>query len=181
MNRGDTNKSSNKPNATKIKLTRWFVDKWEKPFVRQKPHQVNLRSPLPRIHSSIIKWLQVWGILSLLWPISKYQPKLRLLYQHDRLQFEQQLKHCNASISAHRDFECELSRSGVIRMKLRTHIPNEVVSPLNKYDQLVRNYEYFLCFDSTSMSHNFIYFAGWAVWIFILFPPGGYFTSFQLS
>ena len=85
---------------------------------------------------------------------------LRLLYQNDLSQFEQQLKHCNASISAHRDFECELSRSGGIRMKFRTHIPNEVVSPLNKYDQLVRNYEYFLCFNSPSMSYNFIYFAG---------------------
>ena len=95
------------------------------------------------------------------WPSVMVQKcGLRLLYQHDLSQFEQQLKHCNASISAHRDFECELSRSGGIRMKFRTHIPNEVVSPLNKYDQLVRNYEYFLCFNSPSMSYNFIYFAG---------------------
>ena len=69
------------------------------------------------------------------WPSVMVQKcGLRLLYQHDLSQFEQQLKHCNASISAHRDFECELSRSGRIRMKFRTHIPNEVVSPLNKYD-----------------------------------------------
>ena len=74
---------------------------------------------------------------------------LRLLYQHDLSQFEQQLKHCNAYTSAHRDFKCELSRAGGRQMKIRRHIPNEVVSPLNKYDQQVRNYEYFLCFKYT--------------------------------
>ena len=35
--------------AAEIKLTRWFVYEWGK-RTRQKPHQVILRSPLPRIH-----------------------------------------------------------------------------------------------------------------------------------
>ena len=88
------------------------------------------------------------------WPSVMVQKcGLRLLYQHDLSQFEQQLKHCNASISAHRDFICQFSGSGTIQEEgWTTHmpkIPNEVVSPLNKYDQLVRNYEYFLCFKHT--------------------------------
>ena len=41
-----------------IKLTRWFVYEWEK-STRQKPHQVTLRSPLPRIHYYHNKRLQV--------------------------------------------------------------------------------------------------------------------------
>ena len=87
------------------------------------------------------------------WPSVMVQKcGLRLLYQHDLSQFEQQLKHCNASISAVRDFICEFSCSGTIQEEGWRHmryIPNEVVSPLNKYDQLVRNYEYFLCFKHT--------------------------------
>ncbi|XP_050253550.1 uncharacterized protein LOC126699646 isoform X3 [Quercus robur] len=75
------------------------------------------------------------------WPSVMVQKcGLRLLYQHDLSQFEQQLKHCNASISAHRDFICQFSGSGTIQEEgWTTHmpkIPNEVVSPLNKYDQL---------------------------------------------
>ena len=42
----------------KIKLTCWFVYEWGKP-PRQKPHQVILRSPLPRIHYYHNKQLQV--------------------------------------------------------------------------------------------------------------------------
>ena len=81
------------------------------------------------------------------WPSVMVQKcGLRLLYQHDLSQFEQQLKHCNASISACRYCQCECSRSGEIPMILRTHSHNEVVSPLNNY---VRNYEYFLCFKYT--------------------------------
>ena len=83
------------------------------------------------------------------WPSVMVQKcGLRLLYQHDLSQFEQQLKHCNASISALRDF----SRSGTIQEEGWTqmlNIPNKVVAPLNKYDQLVRNYEHFLCFKHT--------------------------------
>ena len=41
-----------------IKLTRWFVYEWEK-LTRQKPHQVILRSPLPRIHYYQNKQLQL--------------------------------------------------------------------------------------------------------------------------
>jgi len=39
-NRESTNKSPNKLNATEIKLTRWFVDKWRKSLTRQKLHRV---------------------------------------------------------------------------------------------------------------------------------------------
>ena len=39
-NREGTNKSPNKLNATKYKLTGLFVDKWEKPLARQKPHRM---------------------------------------------------------------------------------------------------------------------------------------------
>ena len=53
-----TNKSPIKLNATKIKLTRWFVFEWGK-FTQQKPHRVILRSPLPRIHYYQNKRLQV--------------------------------------------------------------------------------------------------------------------------
>ena len=42
----------------KIKFTQWFVYKWEKP-PRQKPHQMILRSPLPKIHYYHNKRLQV--------------------------------------------------------------------------------------------------------------------------
>ena len=42
----------------KNKLTRWFVYEWGKP-IRQKSHQVILRSPLPRIHYYHNKRLQV--------------------------------------------------------------------------------------------------------------------------
>ena len=42
----------------KIKLTRWFVYKWEK-HIRQKSHRVILRSPLPRIYYYQNKQLQV--------------------------------------------------------------------------------------------------------------------------
>ena len=40
------------------KLTRWFVYKWRKP-TRQKPHQVILRSPFPKIHYYHNERLQV--------------------------------------------------------------------------------------------------------------------------
>ena len=42
----------------KIKLTWWFVYEWGKP-PRQEPHQVILKSPLPRISYYHNKWLQV--------------------------------------------------------------------------------------------------------------------------
>ena len=42
----------------KIKLTQWFVYEWGKP-PRQKPHQVNLKSPFLRIPYYHNKWLQV--------------------------------------------------------------------------------------------------------------------------
>ena len=45
-----------------INLTQWFVYEWGKP-VRQKPHQVNLKSPLLRIYYYQDKRLQVKGIL----------------------------------------------------------------------------------------------------------------------
>ena len=44
--------------VAEIKLTRWFVYEWGKP-TRQKPNQVILRSPLPRIHYYQNKRLQV--------------------------------------------------------------------------------------------------------------------------
>ncbi|KAF3943504.1 hypothetical protein CMV_029947, partial [Castanea mollissima] len=92
------------------------------------------------------------------WPSVMVQKcGLRLLYQHDLSQFEQQLKHCNASISAHRDFKCELSRGGDIEMRLRRHIPNEVVFPLNKYDQLGVRSEYSFCFPPVEILHLFNY------------------------
>ena len=56
--RGRTKKSPIKLNAAKNKLTRWFVFEWGKP-IRQKPHQVILRSPLSRIHYYQNKRLQV--------------------------------------------------------------------------------------------------------------------------
>ena len=42
----------------KLNLTRWFVYEWEKPQ-RQKPHRVNLKSPLSRIHYYQNKRVQV--------------------------------------------------------------------------------------------------------------------------
>ena len=39
-------------------MTRWFVYEWGKP-IRQKPHRVILRSPLPKFHYYHNKWLQV--------------------------------------------------------------------------------------------------------------------------
>ena len=56
--RGSTNKSPIKLNTAEIKLKRWFVYEWEKP-TQQKPHQVILRSPLPRIHYYQNKRLQI--------------------------------------------------------------------------------------------------------------------------
>ena len=47
--RGSTNKSPIKLSAAENKFTWWFVYEWEKP-TRQKPHQVILRSPLPKFH-----------------------------------------------------------------------------------------------------------------------------------
>ncbi|KAF3948949.1 hypothetical protein CMV_025115 [Castanea mollissima] len=90
------------------------------------------------------------------WPSVMVQKcGLRLLYQHDLSQFEQQLKHCNASISANRDCKCECSHSGGIPMKLRLHIHNEIVSPpLNNY---VRNCEYSFCFPPVEILHCFYY------------------------
>ena len=44
--------------SRKINLTRQFVYEWGKP-PRRKPHRVNLRSPLLRIHYYHNKWLQV--------------------------------------------------------------------------------------------------------------------------
>ena len=55
---GSTNKSPIKLSAAEIKLTWLFVYEWRKP-TRQKPHQVILRSPLPRIHYYQNKRLQV--------------------------------------------------------------------------------------------------------------------------
>ena len=81
------------------------------------------------------------------WPSVMVQKcGLRLLYQHDRLQFEQQLKHCNAFIYAHRDFKC-ISSSGtrLEKMEKCLRVRNKVRSIRNKYDR-VRNYEYFVCF-----------------------------------
>ncbi|KAF3952521.1 hypothetical protein CMV_021928 [Castanea mollissima] len=95
------------------------------------------------------------------WPSVMVQKcGLRLLYQHDLSQFEQQLKHCNASISALRDSICQISRSGTIPEEGWTHmpnIPNEVVSPLNKYDQLGGHSEYSFCFPPVEILHCFNY------------------------
>ena len=55
---GSTNKSPIKLSAAENKLTRWFVYEWEK-LTRQKPHQVILRSPLPKIHYYHNKRLQI--------------------------------------------------------------------------------------------------------------------------
>ena len=56
--RGSTNKSPIKLSAMEIKLTRWFVYKWEKP-TSQKVHRVILRLSLPRIHYCHNKQLQI--------------------------------------------------------------------------------------------------------------------------
>ena len=56
--RGSTNKSPIKLSVAEIKLTWWFVYEWGKP-TRLKPHQVILRSPLPRIHYYHNKRLQI--------------------------------------------------------------------------------------------------------------------------
>ena len=55
---GSTKKSPIKLSAVENKLTRWFVYEWGKPK-QQKPHQVNLRSPLLKFHYYHNKWLQV--------------------------------------------------------------------------------------------------------------------------
>ena len=45
------------------------------------------------------------------WPgVTVQKCEFRLLYKHDWVLFEQELKHCNTFISAHRDFTCQLSQ-----------------------------------------------------------------------
>ncbi|XP_050253813.1 uncharacterized protein LOC126699887 isoform X2 [Quercus robur] len=84
------------------------------------------------------------------WPSVMVQKcGLRLLYQHDRLQFEQQLKHCNAFISAHRDFKCQISSGGtwLERMERCLLVGDKVRSLLNKYDRRFDgHYKYSYCF-----------------------------------
>ncbi|KAF3957224.1 hypothetical protein CMV_017747 [Castanea mollissima] len=72
------------------------------------------------------------------WPsVTVQKCGLRFLYQHDRLQFEQQLEHYNVFISAQRDFICQLSRHGTMleRMEECMQVLDKVKSPLNKYPE----------------------------------------------
>ena len=55
--RGSINKSPIKLSVVEINLTQWFVYELGKP-TQQKPHQVILRLPLPRIHYYHNKRLQ---------------------------------------------------------------------------------------------------------------------------
>lgn len=78
------------------------------------------------------------------WPgVTVQKCGFRLLYKHDRVQFEQELKHCNTFISAHRDFTCQLSqRATESEFKAEfMQVLKKVKTLLNENDMLVRNYE----------------------------------------
>ncbi|KAL4594440.1 hypothetical protein ACB092_12G021100 [Castanea dentata] len=86
------------------------------------------------------------------WPSVMVQKcGLRLLYQHDRLQFEQQLKHCNAFISAYRDFKCEINSGDPSLERMEKCL-------LNKYDQRFDgHYKYSYCFPPVEILDYFNY------------------------
>ena len=52
---------------------------------------------------------------------------LRLLYQHDRLQFEREVQYCNTLISAYQDFEQWFGKEGIVHYgsDIISEIPNE--------------------------------------------------------
>ncbi|KAF3953508.1 hypothetical protein CMV_021059 [Castanea mollissima] len=96
------------------------------------------------------------------WPsVTVQKCGLRLLYQHDRLQFEQQLEHCNVFISAQRDFICQLSRHGtrLERMEECEQVVDKVKSLLNKYPQkrFDGHSKYSYCFPPVEISRYFNY------------------------
>ena len=76
---------------------------------------------------------------------------LRLLYQHDRLQFEREVQYCNTLISAYQDFEQWFGKEGIVHYGSNriSEIPNEQITynidiPKPNKMKLVRNFEYFL-------------------------------------
>ena len=74
------------------------------------------------------------------WPgVTVLKCGLRLLYQHDQVQFEQELKHCNAFISALRDFKRRFSLQEVYQV-----MKNCDTILMDENYRLVRNYEYLL-------------------------------------
>ena len=78
------------------------------------------------------------------WPgVTVQKCGFRLLYKCDRLQFEQELKHCNAFISAHRDFTCQVKMRAtkLERYEEFVQVEKKVKTLLNKNDLLVRTYE----------------------------------------
>nr|XP_023903894.1 uncharacterized protein LOC112015694 [Quercus suber] len=97
------------------------------------------------------------------WPsVTVQKCGLRLLYQHDRLQFEQQLERCNVFISAQRDFTCQSNRHGT-RLELMEEcmqVADKVRSLRNKYDQLRfdGHSKYSYCFPPVEISRYLTYF-----------------------
>ena len=81
------------------------------------------------------------------WPgVTVLKCGLRLLYQHDQLQFEQELIHCNAFIAALRDFIRRIILRPTIFEKVEEFL-QVIKNPetiLREKDRLVRNYEYLL-------------------------------------
>ena len=67
---------------------------------------------------------------------------LHLLYQHDRLQFEREVQHCNTLISACQDFQQWLWKKGTEHCGLDMILEIMDTSTPNKM-KLVRNFEYF--------------------------------------
>ncbi|KAF3950460.1 hypothetical protein CMV_023791, partial [Castanea mollissima] len=95
------------------------------------------------------------------WPsVTVQKCGLRLLYQHDRLEFEQQLKHCNVFISAQRDFKCQLSHRGtkLEQMEKCMQVADKVRFLVNKYDKLFDGHsKYSYCFPPMEISRYFKY------------------------
>ena len=76
---------------------------------------------------------------------------LRLLYQHDELQFERELQHCNTSMSRYQDFKRWLLNKKTVPYDVDTISERTETSGVNtktitipKIEQLVRNFEFFL-------------------------------------
>nr|POE84704.1 hypothetical protein CFP56_58892 [Quercus suber] len=81
---------------------------------------------------------------------------LHLLYQHDRLQFEREVQHCNTLISAYQDFERCLWKEGIEHCRLDmiseimdTRTPNKMKLGLDGC------FEYFGCFPLVNVLPSF--------------------------
>ena len=75
---------------------------------------------------------------------------LRLLYQHDELQFERELHHCNTTMSRYQDFKRSLLKKETVHYdvdtiseRTETSGVNDITIKIPKIEQLVRNFEHF--------------------------------------